>query len=99
MPKALYFQADDGTHGRELWGMTGDGMAKMVADITPLASSSPFGLTPFGGEMYFEADDGTHGDELWKVRADGTVVPVADINPSGSSFPGRFFQFNNELLF
>lgn len=68
----VYFQADDGVHGTELWysngGITG---TWMVADIYPGAgSSNPSNLTYLDGQVYFAADDGVHGNELW--RSDGT---------------------------
>lgn len=32
---ALYFQADDGTNGNELWRVDGSGTAALVRDIFP----------------------------------------------------------------
>ncbi len=84
----LYFPADDGIHGIELWrgnGTAGD--TAMVKDISPDAgSSSPTGLFVMNGVVYFSANDGVHGIELW--RSDGTAggtTLVKDINP-GSGF-------------
>ncbi|MFN0054661.1 MAG: ELWxxDGT repeat protein [Planctomycetales bacterium] len=73
----LYFTADDGAHGRELW--TSDGTSDgtvMVKDILPDGSSSSLDkLTSANGTLYFSADDGVHGPELWK--SDGTPEGTA----------------------
>ena len=68
----LYFAADDGTHGRELWkirrdrGRDRDGEGHLAGSAGP----SPDYLTDVGGTLYFTANDGTHGRELWKIRRD-----------------------------
>src|SRR5262249_47067946 len=78
----LYFTADDGTHGRELWQSNGltpwrknskvpPTGAALVADINPSGSSSPNNLTNVYGTLYLTADDGKHGQELW--TSDGTA--------------------------
>ena len=79
---ALYFRADDGTNGEELWKSDGTASGTvMVKDINSGSSGSyPSGLTAVGNTLYFTADDGTNGEELWKSdgTASGTVM-VKDI--------------------
>jgi len=86
----LYFVADDGAHGAELW--TSDGSrsgTRMVRDIRRgVKGSGPLRLAVAGDAVYFSARDGRHGRELW--RSDGTASGtrlVADINTRGSSGP------------
>ncbi len=88
--RTVYFGADDGRHGYELWRSDGTPRGtRMVKDIRPGAMSSQvFSLANVSGTLYFTADDGSHGAELW--RSDGTGAGtrlVKDINPGivGSS--------------
>jgi ELWxxDGT repeat protein len=99
----LFFQADDGTNGVELWKSDGtpEGTV-MVKDINPgTGSSSPSSMSNINGVLFFSADDGTHGAELWK--SDGTeagTVMVCDINPgTGSSSPSSVSNINGVLFF
>jgi ELWxxDGT repeat protein len=65
----LYFSANDGTNGTELWQSDGTASGTVLAkDINPgSASSSPQGLRASGSTLFFSADDGTHGRQLWAV--------------------------------
>jgi ELWxxDGT repeat protein len=65
----LYFAADDGEHGFELWSTDGrPANTAMVADLSPgLASADPYGMTRAGAKLFFGADDGLHGRELWAL--------------------------------
>lgn len=80
----LWFQADDGVTGPELW--TSDGTAAgthRVADVWPgSAGSGPRGWVAVGGDVLFTADDGVHGRELWRTdgSAAGTQL-VLDLQP------------------
>ena len=54
----LYFAANDGVHGRELWSFDG-ATARMVLDINPGEYGSEVSeLTVFQDTLYFSADDG-----------------------------------------
>ncbi len=72
--RKLFFSADDGTNGRELWVSDGTAAGTVLfKDINPgTASSSPRAFVIYGGYLYFGASNGTQGFELW--RSDGTVA-------------------------
>ncbi|WNF14428.1 ELWxxDGT repeat protein [Microcystis aeruginosa] len=87
----LYFVADDGVNGRELWGPKDNGALILVKDISPGSGISyPNYLTAVGNTLYFVADDGVNGLELWKSdgTAEGTVL-VKDIH---AGFDGSYLD-------
>jgi ELWxxDGT repeat protein len=80
----LFFTANDGATGVELWKSDGTGPGTtLVQDLFPgPLGSSPGSLTNLGGTLLFHASDGTNGRELW--RSDGTAggtVMVVDLHP------------------
>jgi ELWxxDGT repeat protein len=109
----LYFKANDGVHGEELF--VSDGTAEgtqLVADINQETSSygysygsSPSDLVEFNDKLYFAANDGVHGRELFVSdgTAEGTQLLVdlreeTDSDSYGSS-PRELVEFNDKLYF
>ena len=78
----LYFTADDGISGTELWKSDGSALGTgIVSNIAENASSSwPGEKISIGNTLFFTADDGTSGYELWKSNGtySGTML-VKDI--------------------
>jgi len=99
----LYFLADDGTAGEELWKSDGTTSGTvLVKDINPGSGNSDVdSVEVIGNTIYFAADDGVNGKELWK--SDGTTsgtVLVKDINPgSAGADISDFVQINGTLYF
>jgi ELWxxDGT repeat protein len=98
----LFFIAEDGKTGSELWKLDSAGKVSQVADLNPgTGSSFPEQLTVANNTLFFTADDGgTTGRELWKVDETDKAVRVADLNPgTSSSFPNELTVVNNTLFF
>ena len=76
--KNLYFTANDGLNGVELWSINNRGLGeKIVKDIDPDGSSMPDELTVVGNKLYFTADDG-NGRKLWVLKNQNKVEKVAN---------------------
>src|SRR5262249_15548304 len=93
----LYFTADDGVHGNEVWVSDGTaGGTQMLLDVNP-TNGGPFGpggphgsqasqFTPVGDRGYLNPHDGGSGQELWVT--DGTAAGthlVKDIDPTNNA--------------
>src|SRR5262249_47990652 len=104
----LFFQANNGVNGAELWRSNGTAAGTtQVADIrSGSVGSAPEELTNVNGVLFFRADDGTtNGVELWKSNGTsaGTIL-VKNINSntttsSGDSNPKYLTNVNGELFF
>ena len=101
--KTLFFTANHGKHGVELWKSDGTRSGtKLVKDINPgPAGSDPDQLTAFGGVLLFRADDGVHGSEMW--GSDGTragTTLLRDLEPGAvGSEPGELTTSGKFLYF
>ena len=99
----LYFGADDGALGSELW--VSDGTAAGTLPVVDLCPGACAGLRSepvvAGGRLWFAGDDGLRGAEPWV--SDGTAagtLPVADVCPgSCGSAPSGFTEWNGRIWF
>ena len=99
----LYFRADDGINGAELWKTDGTSSGTvMLKNIYPGANSSlPNAFINFNGKLIFSANDDLYGTELYQSdgSAAGTTL-IADISAGlGSSIPYAMHIFNSNLYF
>lgn len=98
----LFFIAEDGIHGRELWKSDGTEEGTiMVKDIRIKTGSGPTSvLTKAGSNVFFMAYDGIpEYNQLWK--SDGTeagTVKVKNISTS-VGVQGEFTEVNGTLYF
>ena len=91
----LYFSADDGIAGFELWETDGttDGTTR-VRDINPgAAGSQPMQMLDLNGVLIFVAYEPRGGAEVW--RSDGTFAGTAQVR---DIFPGSFGASPNRLV-
>ena len=95
----LYFSANDGSSGHELWAHdTSNASTWQVADIrsgTGSSSSSypgQFMTILVGDTLYFNANDGSSGRELWAHdTSNASTWQVAEIHPGPlGSNPGAY---------
>ncbi|WP_163407384.1 ELWxxDGT repeat protein [Flavobacterium ajazii] len=89
----LYFRANNGTDGVELWKSDGTDagtvLVKNINNTSTLASASnPSNFTIFNNQLYFSASNGTtvNSTELWKTDGtpEGTNM-VIDINKTSTT--------------
>jgi ELWxxDGT repeat protein len=103
--KTIFFTANDGKHGVELWKTDGTNRGtKLVKNVHPSSrseASDTGNLVALGKWLFFTAKDGKHGVELWK--SDGTVkgtrvVKHIKTGKMGSN-PDSLTVFGGGLLF
>ena len=103
----LYFMADDGNSGNELWAhSTHNSSTWMVEDINAGLNNSQAAtnfIIEIDGIIYFDAISGNYGREMWAHDPiEGSTWQIADINRGmyNGSKPGlRFSVFHEGVLY
>lgn len=99
----LYFRADDGTHGEELYQYDlANETAQLVANIRPFEDSSPITeVFAFDNKIYFNARFG-NGINIFLYEydpSDGSVQRLSDSESTEVEDPANLFEFNGQLFF
>lgn len=97
----LYFAANDGQTGHELWRSDGtpDGtfqVANLADDSGGLLSSNPNSLLSLGGTVYFFANDMSAGPQLWRSNtSDSSTFSIS----APLLIPSELTNVNSTLYF
>jgi ELWxxDGT repeat protein len=83
----VFFAAQDGTHGTQLWESDGTaaGTVRVSDGNDARGGINPAGLTVVGDTLFFAANDG-HGAQLW--RSDGTAAGTAMVTTGNDGTAG-----------
>ena len=95
----IFFRANDGVNGLELWKVDASMQVSLVQDIRPGSdNSSPNNFIVFNNKLYFTAfNENVSGVDLFST--DGTIV--TDESLYGTSFSGLFnpIELNGKLYY
>jgi ELWxxDGT repeat protein len=104
----VFFAAEDGEHGMELWRTDGTEQGTMLIkdfDVSP-QDSFPNNLITLNGVLYFVAHGHQRGQELWKRdlwKSDGTAAGTTMIDlpvpRSGTLYPDRLTVVSDHFFF
>lgn len=95
----LFFTADDGVHGSELWQRSA-GVVSRVTDIRPgLDDGRPNGLGALATKLVFTGDNGGGGTRLYTYDG-ATVVQIQTLSTAGvPSSPEHTLAWNSRVYF
>jgi len=111
---SLYFVANDGTSGFELWRVAAGANAPESLAINPIGGGiatdsdgylSNAHLTSLGSNIYFVGNNGVHGNQIWVAGDSGSPTRLTSIDgPTGDSLTFDYMrisytEFNGALYF
>ncbi|MCA0355162.1 MAG: hypothetical protein LCH85_24475 [Chloroflexi bacterium] len=80
----VFFTANDGVHGQELWVSDGSNQGtRLVKDINPTGSANPYKLTAAAGQLFFVVSAGNN-EQLWVTNGTeaGTTMVYSFSRPA-----------------
>jgi ELWxxDGT repeat protein len=95
----LFFVADNGTHGRELWKSDGTANGTVrISDIAPNAGNAGIGnMTNVGGRLHFSAVSGlSTGDRIFRTN---TALTNVETTGGGISNANSLIAIGSTLFF
>lgn len=98
----LYFTADNGISGTELFSYSGSGTPLMTPEIeSGTDGSAPDNFVTLNNKLYFRARTTTEGYELWCYDPNlNQHTRLTDINAGAdSSITGNIIAYNNNIYF
>lgn len=98
----VYFSADDGIRGRELWRVKVSGELELVYDITPGPEGATIdNLYVFKDRLYFRVADANRPGELWRTDGTprGTELVRAFGSPTGEKGVNVIIRGQSDRLF
>ena len=100
----VFFSANDGTHGQELWRTDGGvddthAGSELACDIHPSGGSNPNLIGALGDWLYFTANDGTNGDELYRTNGAIDGCEIVSINPDADANISQAVVIGDKLWF
>ncbi len=96
----LYFSANDGQRGRELWRMNKAESVSLVSDIqSGSIGSNPTQLTVAGSLLYFAASTSTQGNELYSHNGSSTSIVKDNVAGARDTYPKYLLSLGQDLYF
>ncbi|MEO8010911.1 MAG: ELWxxDGT repeat protein, partial [Dokdonella sp.] len=90
----VFFDADDGVNGRELWEVNGVGAASRISSLVAGSGEADFeGAAAVGARLLFVADAGLAGARLYAWDG-ASVTQLAILSTAGPGFVDNFVLWN-----